>query len=169
MPRMVYVPQDEAGSLEERVVDIWRCAAVVKGGRRFSFAALVVVGNGLGAMGMGYAKAREVPFAIEKAVKDGRRRLVRYSLEGDTIPHQVRGRYGSAQVVLAPARPGTGIIAGSAVRAVCECLGIKDILTKSFGTSNNSKNLVKAAMEALSVLRDRKSVAELRGVKIQES
>jgi len=164
MARIVYVPPEEAGNLEERVVDIWRCAAVVKGGRRFSFSALVVVGNGTGIVGWGYGKAREVPFAIEKAVKDGRKHLVRFDLDHDTIPHEARGRFGAARVVVVPARPGTGIIAGSAVRAVCECLGVKDILTKSYGGTNNSKNVVKATFNALHQLRTREQVEALRGV-----
>ena len=166
MPRIIYVPPDEAGSLEERVVDIWRCAAVVKGGRRFSFSALVVLGNGVGVVGCGYGKAREVPFAIEKAVKDARNHLVAFELEGETIPHESRGRFGAARVVLVPARPGTGIIAGNAVRAVCECLGVKDILTKSYGGTNNSKNVVKATLDALIRLRSKAQVSALRGVSL---
>lgn len=164
MPRTQYV--DPVGvELEERVVNIWRCAATVKGGRRFSFAAMVVVGSGNGLVGWGYGKAREVPGAIEKAVKDARKKLQAIDLMGETIPHQVRGHFGAAKVVMIPAAPGTGIIAGSAVRAVCECLGIRDLLTKSFG-SNNEKNLVKAAFEGLMQLRTRERIARLRGVKL---
>ncbi len=166
MSRIIYVPLDEAGNLEERVVDIWRCAAVVKGGRRFSFSALVVLGNGMGVVGWGYGKAREVPFAIEKAVKDARKHLIRFELDHDTIPHEIRGRFGAARVILAPARSGTGIIAGNAVRAVCECVGVKDILTKSYGGTNNSKNVVKAVFDGLSQLRSKDQVAALRGVTI---
>lgn len=153
-------------NLEERVIDIWRCATVVKGGKRFSFAVMSVVGNGAGVMGIGYGKAREVPNAIEKAVKDAKKHLVRIPTFGTTIPHEVRGRYGASQVVMIPALPGTGVIAGSAVRAVLECIGVHDILTKSVGGSNNSKNLVRAALEGLQLLRSRDTVAALRGKEI---
>jgi len=151
--------------LIDKVVKIRRCAAVVKGGRRFSFTALVVVGDGQGKVGWGYGKANEVPPAVEKAVKDGARSLVPIALEGTTIPHVVKGRFGAAQVVLVPAGPGTGVIAGAAVRAVCEACGISDILTKSFG-SNNPINLVKAAIIALQTLRSRGEVERLRGVSL---
>ncbi len=151
------------GELIEKVIKIKRCAAVVKGGRRFSFAALVVVGNGRGKVGWGYGKANEVPPSVEKASKDGQRSMVEVPLDGGTIPHQVVGRYGAARVVMVPASPGTGVIAGSAVRAVCEAAGIHDILTKSFG-SNNPTNLVKAAMQALGAMRTRQEVERLRGV-----
>lgn len=153
------------GELVEKVVKIRRCAAVVKGGRRFSFAALVVVGDGQGRVGWGYGKANEVPPAVEKAVKDGSRNLVPIALEGTTIPHAVKGRYGAARVVLVPAGPGTGVIAGAAVRAVCETCGIRDILTKSFG-ANNPINLVKATISALQTLRPRGEVERLRGVSL---
>lgn len=160
---------DPAGlNLEERVVQIWRCAVVVKGGRRFSFAAMVVVGNGDGVVGVGFGKAREVPTSIEKAVKDARKNLVRVSTYGTTIPHEVIGKYGTAKVTIIPALPGTGIIAGSAVRAVLESIGVHDVLTKSIGKSNNAKNLVKAAMEGLLRLRQRDVVARLRGIEIPE-
>ncbi len=153
------------GELVEKVVKIRRCAAVVKGGRRFSFAALVVVGDGEGKVGWGYGKANEVPPAVEKAVKDGSRSLVPVSLEGTTIPHTTKGHYGAARVILVPASPGTGVIAGGAVRAVCEAAGIKDILTKSFGT-NNPLNLVKATIGALQELRSQGEVERLRGVSL---
>lgn len=149
--------------LEDTAVKINRCATVVKGGRRFSFSALVVVGNGAGVVGWGFGKANEVPPAVEKGVKDGRKRLIRVPLVGTTIPHVVIGEFGSSQLVLKPAAPGTGVIAGAAVRAVCEKAGIRDILTKSFG-SNNPVNLVKAAFDGLSQLRSRKEIEELRGV-----
>jgi small subunit ribosomal protein S5 len=136
---------------------------VVKGGRRFSFSALVVVGNGNGRVGWGYGKAVEVPLAVEKAVKVASRRMENISLAGTTLPHQVQGRYGAARVLLLPARPGTGIIAGECVRSVVESVGVTDILTKSFG-SNNPLNLVKATFDALSKLRTREDVARLRGV-----
>jgi len=151
--------------LVEKVVKIRRCAAVVKGGRRFSFAALVVVGDGHGKVGWGYGKANEVPPSVEKAVKDGSQSMVPVALEGTTIPHEVKGHFGAARVVLVPASPGTGVIAGAAVRAVCEACGIHDILTKSFGT-NNSMNLVKATLDALQQLRSRGEVERLRGVSL---
>ena len=151
--------------LIEKVVKIRRCAAVVKGGRRFSFAALVVVGDGQGKVGWGYGKANEVPPAVEKAVKDGARKMVPIALTGTTIPHAVRARYGAARVTLVPAGRGTGVIAGAAVRAVCEACGIHDILTKSFGT-NNPLNLVKATVAALEELRSQGEVERLRGVSL---
>jgi small subunit ribosomal protein S5 len=149
--------------LIDKVVKIKRCAAVVKGGRRFSFAAMVVVGNGRGKVGWGYGKANEVPPSVEKAVKEGSRNMIELALDGGTIPHTVVGHYGTAEVKLVPASPGTGVIAGSAVRAVCEAAGIRNILTKSFG-SNNPTNLVKATMAALAQLRTRTEVERLRGV-----
>jgi small subunit ribosomal protein S5 len=151
------------GELIDKVVKIKRCAAVVKGGRRFSFAAMVVVGNGRGKVGWGYGKANEVQPSVEKAVKEGSRSMFEIEMEGGSIPHRVKGTYGAAQVVLVPASPGTGVIAGSAVRAVCEAAGIKNILTKSFG-SNNPVNLVKATLEALQQLRTQADVERLRGV-----
>ncbi len=153
------------GEIQEKVVKIKRCAAVVKGGRRFSFAAMVVVGDGKGKVGWGYGKANEVPPSVEKAVKDGTRRMIEVPLEGGTIPHTVKGRYGAAKVILVPASPGTGVIAGGSVRAVCEAAGIHDILTKSFG-SNNPVNLVKATINALENLRSRQEIFRLRGVEI---
>ena len=153
------------GQLIDKVIKIRRCAAVVKGGRRFSFTALVVVGDNQGRVGWGYGKANEVPPAVEKAVKDGTRSLVSIHLEGATIPHAVKGRFGAAEVVLVPAGPGTGVIAGAAVRAVCEACGIRDILTKSFG-SPNPTNLVKASIEALKQLRSQGEVERLRGVSL---
>jgi len=151
--------------LIDKVVKIRRCAAVVKGGRRFSFAALVVVGDGRGKVGWGYGKAKEVPPAVEKAVKDGTGRMVGVHLHGTTIPHAIKGRYGSAHVTLVPAAPGTGVIAGAAVRAVCEACGIHDILTKSFG-AHNPINLVKATIKALTELRSQGDVERLRGVSL---
>jgi small subunit ribosomal protein S5 len=153
------------GELVDKVVKIRRCAAVVKGGRRFSFTALVVVGDGQGKVGWGYGKANEVPPAVEKAVKDGSRNLVSISIEEGTISHAVKGRYGAAHVVLVPAGPGTGVIAGAAVRAVCEAAGISNILTKSFG-ANNPTNLVKATIGALQEIRSRGQVERLRGVSL---
>jgi small subunit ribosomal protein S5 len=153
----------QQGELSESVVKIKRCSAVVKGGRRFSFAALVVVGDNKGRVGVGYGKANEVPPSVEKARKEGMRSMVTVPMAGSTIPHSVKGRYGAAQVVLVPASEGTGVIAGAAVRAVCESAGIHDILTKSFG-SNNPVPLVKATIEALKQLRTRSEVERLRGV-----
>ena len=153
------------GELVDKVIKIRRCAAVVKGGRRFSFTALVVVGDGRGKVGWGYGKANEVPPAVEKAVKDGSRNLVLVHMEGTSIPHVVHGQFGAASVILIPAGPGTGVIAGSAVRAVCEACGIRDILTKSFG-STNPINLVKAAIDALKQLRSKHDVERLRGVSL---
>jgi len=153
------------GELIDKVVKIRRCAAVVKGGRRFSFAAMVVIGDGHGKVGWGYGKANEVPPSVEKAVKDGTRNMFPIAMKGTTIPHAVKGHYGAAKVVLLPAGPGTGVIAGAAVRAVCEAAGIKDILTKSFG-ANNSINLVKATIGALRELRSQSEVERLRGVSL---
>jgi small subunit ribosomal protein S5 len=153
------------GDLIDKVVKIRRCAAVVKGGRRFSFAALVVVGDGKGKVAWGYGKANEVPPSVEKAVKDGTSKLASVQLDGGTIPHEVKGHFGAAKVVLVPASPGTGVIAGAPVRAVCEACGIHDILTKSFGTSNPT-NVVKATIEALMQLRTKSDVERLRGVSL---
>ncbi len=147
----------------ERVVQIRRCACVVKGGRRFSFTALVVVGDGQGRVGYGYGKAIEVPLAVEKAVKAANRNMIQCALTKNSIPHQVIGKFGSSQVMLMPANPGTGIIAGACVRAVAESLGLTDVLTKTRGSSNPI-NVVKAAFNALSQLRSREEIARLRGV-----
>ena len=147
----------------ERVVQIRRCACVVKGGRRFSFTALVVVGDGQGKVGYGYGKAIEVPMAVEKAVKAANRNMIRCPLTKNSIPHQVIGKFGSSQVMLMPANPGTGIIAGACVRAVAESLGLTDVLTKTRGSSNPI-NVVKAAFEALKQLRSREEIARLREV-----
>lgn len=149
----------------EKVIQVRRCACVVKGGRRFSFTALVVVGDGNGRVGWGYGKAVEVPSAVEKAVKAANRQMITVPLAETTIPHEVTGRFRSSKVLLLPARPGTGIIAGESVRAVMEFAGITDILTKSFG-SNNPLNLVKATFEGLSRLRRREDVERLRGVEL---
>jgi len=151
------------GDLRDRVVKIKRCAAVVKGGRRFSFAAMVVVGDGRGKVGWGYGKANEVPPSVDKAQKQATREMVGVPVNEGTIPHTVKGRFGAAKVILIPAGPGTGVIAGAAVRAVCESAGITDILTKSFG-SNNPVTLVKATINALEQLRTREEIELLRGV-----
>ena len=149
----------------ERTIKIRRCAAVVKGGRRFSFAAMVVVGNGNGRVGWGYGKANEVPPSVEKANKQASREQVDIALVDGSIPHTVQGHFGAARVTLVPAGPGTGIIAGAAVRAVCEAAGIHNILTKSTGT-NNPITLVKATFDALQKLRTRQDIEVLRGVSL---
>jgi small subunit ribosomal protein S5 len=152
--------------MEERVVKIRRCAAVVKGGRRFSFNAMVVVGDKNGRVACGYGKANEVPPAVEKATKDATERLKRQpkiQLKGATIPHRVIGRFGASKVVLVPAGPGTGVKAGPGVRDVLEACGVHNILTKTHG-STNAINLVKATIEGLLTLRTREEVARLRGV-----
>jgi small subunit ribosomal protein S5 len=148
-------------------VKIKRCAAVVKGGRRFSFAAMVVVGDGKGKTGWGYGKANEVPPSVQKAQKQASRSMIEIPLVESSIPHQIWGHYGAAKVLLIPAGAGTGIIAGQAVRAVCEVTGIHDILTKSYGT-NNPVTLVKATYDALSKLRTIEQVAALRGLEPEE-
>ena len=159
-------PRDTGGELLENVVKIFRCAAVVKGGRRFSFAALVVVGDGNGRVGFGYGKANDVPGAVDKALTDARHRLTRVLLDGDTIPHKVVGRFESTRVLLRPAGQGTGVIAGAAVRAVVEAAGIGNVLTKVYG-SRNAKNVVKATINALTSLRSKEEVERLRGVTIE--
>jgi small subunit ribosomal protein S5 len=156
------VPEDFL-ELEERVVDIYRSAKVMKGGRKFRFGALVVVGDRVGRVGYGYGKAREVPPAIEKAMKVAKRSMVRFPVVNGTIPHEVRGRFGGGNVILLPAGPGTGVIAGSVIKAVAECLGVSNLLSKSFGSAN-CKNILKATFAALEQLRTREQVAALRGV-----
>jgi small subunit ribosomal protein S5 len=151
--------------VEDKVIKIRRCAAVVKGGRRFSFNAMVVVGDKKGRVGWGYGKANEVPPAVEKAVKDAQRSMVPVSLTGQTIPHRVIGHYGSTKVILVPAGPGTGVKAGPGVREVLELCGIHNILTKVHGSSNPI-NLVKATIQGLQQLRTREQIEQLRGVSL---
>ncbi|MEE9296488.1 MAG: 30S ribosomal protein S5 [Phycisphaerae bacterium] len=151
--------------LEDSVVRIYRCATVVKGGRRFSFAALVVVGDRNGRVGVGYGKAREVPSAVEKGRKIAAKNIKKIKLQGATLPHRVVGRRGASQVVMVPASSGTGVIAGASVRAVLELAGVHDVLTKSYG-SRNPKNLVQATFEALAGMYTPEDVENLRGVKL---
>ncbi len=152
-------------NLDDVMVKLYRCATVVKGGRRFSFGALVVVGDRQGQVGFGYGKANEVPQAVEKGVKAAKRNLSAIPLRGTTIPHRVIGRFGASRIVMIPAAGGTGVIAGAPARAVLELAGIKDVLTKCYG-STSPKNLVKATLDGLKQLRTKATVERLRGVKI---
>ena len=153
--------------LIDKVVFINRVAKVVKGGRRFRFSALVVVGDGKGLVGVGYGKANEVPEAIRKGIEDAKKSLYRIPLKGSTLHHQVMGRWGAAKVLLKPASPGTGVIAGGPVRALMEALGVKDILTKCIGT-NNPNNVLKAVMQGLLSIRSPEDIANVRGKKVSE-
>jgi small subunit ribosomal protein S5 len=157
----------DRSDLSERVVSLNRVAKVMKGGRRFSFSALIVVGDQNGRVGAGLGKAREVPEAIRKGVEVAKRNMITVPMVGSTIPHEVRHKWGAARIMLKPAAPGTGVISGGAMRAVIELAGIKDILTKSTGT-NNPINTVRATMDALQSLRTAQEVADLRGKTVED-
>jgi small subunit ribosomal protein S5 len=161
----VKLADQEERPFEDTVVKVFRCSKVVKGGRRFSFAALVVVGDRAGTVGIGYGKANEVPLAVEKGVKDAKKSLQRIALVDRTIPHRVDGKYGATRIILVPASPGTGVIAGSSARAVLEYAGVQDILTKVYG-STSAKNVVKATLNGLLRLRTKDMVESRRGVEI---
>lgn len=159
---------DESGSIESTTVGVYRTAATVKGGRRFSFGALVVVGDRHGRVGYGYGKSNEVPAAIEKAQKYAKRAMVPLPMTGRTIPHEVEGTYSASKVRLIPASPGTGVVAGGTVRAVLEMAGITDCLSKCYG-STNARNMVKAVFDGLSRLRRREQIEATRGVSLGKS
>lgn len=153
-------------TLEDTVVKVYRNAKVVKGGRRFSFAALVVVGDRNGTVGYGYGKANEVPPAVEKAIKDAKKNLKKITMVNDTLPHEVKGKCRATDVVMLPAGAGTGVIAGSTVRAMLELAGVRNVLTKVYG-SRSPKNVVKAVMDGLLKLRSKETIEALRGVQIE--
>jgi len=154
------------GNTEDNVVQVYRCAKVVKGGRRFSFAALVVVGDRRGHVGLGYGKANEVPQAVDKGIADARKSMFSVNLRNATVPHIVTGQCGASRVVLVPASEGTGVIAGKKLRPLLELAGIRNVLTKAYG-STSPKNLLKAGLDALKRLRTPEMISELRGVRIE--
>jgi small subunit ribosomal protein S5 len=158
--------EQEESPLEDTVVKVYRTAKVVKGGRRFGFGALVVVGDRAGTVGIGYGRANEVPAAVEKGIKEAKKDLRKVPLAGRTLPHQITGKFGSTRITMVPASPGTGVIAGSSARAVLEYAGVQDVLTKVYG-STSAKNVVKAAMDGLLRLRSKEDVQALRGVEVQ--
>jgi small subunit ribosomal protein S5 len=158
---------DDGSGIESSVIRIYRCAKVVKGGRTFSFAALVCAGDRKGSVGLGYGKANEVPSAVEKATKEARRAMFKIPLIGTTIPHPSKGKTGASSITLVPARPGTGVTAGKSVRAMLELAGITDILSKAYG-STSPKNLAKATVDALNRLRSTEHVAKNRKVELDE-
>jgi len=160
--------EEDRSGIESNTVGVYRTAATVKGGRRFSFSAMIVCGDRQGKVGLGYGKANQVPNAIEKAQKKAKRAMRPFPLTGTTIPHEVTGRFGACSVRLVPASPGTGVIAGAAVRAVLDLVGVKDCLSKAYGSTNN-KNLTKAVMNGLEQLRSRKQVEALRKVSIEKT
>ena len=164
-PEGTRLSDQEERPLEDTVVKVFRCSKVVKGGRRFSFAALVVVGDHGGTVGIGYGKANEVPRSVEKGVKDAKKSLHKIALDDRTIPHRVEGKYRATKIVLVPASPGTGVIAGSSARAVLEYAGVQDVLTKVYG-STSAKNVVKATLDGLLKLRNKEMVESLRGVEV---
>lgn len=159
--------EEEGPTLDERVVDIGRTAKVTKGGRNFTFRAVVVVGDNNGSVGLGVGKAREVPEAIRKGTERARKQMVRVQLAGTTIPHAITANFGASQVLLRPATAGTGVIAGGGVRAVLECAGVRDVLTKSLGSANKL-NVVRATMNALSQMKNAENEAKRRGKPVNE-
>lgn len=156
---------EDDSPFEDSVIQIYRCSKVVRGGRKFSFAALVAVGDKAGNVGLGYGKANEVPVAVEKGIADARKSMIKIALRDKTIPHAATGRCGASKVVMLPASEGTGVIAGKKLRPLFELAGIHDLLTKAYG-STSPKNLLKAGMDALKSLRSAETISELRGVRV---